>query len=78
METIFDHGVTKQEKDAIIGDFVSDDFIKSFDAASSNLLIAELYLNRGNKAMTMKYVNRLPQNMKMDFMYRFSKLDRFE
>ena len=36
METIFDHGVTKQEKDVIIGDFVSDDFIKSFDAASSN------------------------------------------
>lgn len=75
METIFDHNITAEERKAIIGDMTKERYLKVLDEVSSNLLIAKLYLLRGDEKKKMEYVNKLPVRMKHDFLRMYGPYD---
>lgn len=75
METIFDHNMTEEERKAIIGDMTKEWYLKVLDEVSSNLLIAKLYLLRGDEKKKMEYVNKLPVRMKYDFLRMYGPYD---
>lgn len=75
METIFDHHMAEEERKAIIGDMTKERYLKVLDEVSSNLLIAKLYLLRGDEKKKMEYVNKLPVRMKYDFLRMYGPYD---
>ena len=75
METILDHNMTEEERHKIIGWFSDEDFLYGLDENSSNHLLAKLYLLRNDEKKMMEYVNKLPVNMKYEFMKLISPLD---
>lgn len=75
METIFDHNMTKEERHKLIGTMSEKEFFRGLDKDTSNGFLARLYLFRGNKERMMAYANKLPENMKQDFLYLLSPYD---
>lgn len=75
METIFDHNMTKEERYKLIGTMSEKEFFRGLDKDTSNGFLARLYLFRGNKERMMAYANKLPENMKQDFLYLLSPYD---
>ena len=57
--------------------WVSDgyEFLRGLDKDTSNGFLARLYLFSGDKERMMVYANKLPENMKQDFLYLLSPYD---
>ncbi len=75
METIFDHNMTEEERYKLIGTCSDEKFLYCLDEDSSNHFLAKLYLLRNDEKKMMEYVNKLPVNMKYEFMKLISPLD---
>lgn len=79
METIFDHNMTEEEHDRVIGGMSKERFFKCLDKChdedSSNYFLAKLFYIRKNEKKMMEYLNRLPLYMKTDFLRMISPLD---
>lgn len=75
METILDHNMTEEERYKIIGKCSDEKFLYCLDEDSSNHFLAKLYLLRNDEKKMMEYVNKLPVNMKYEFMELISPLD---
>ena len=75
METILDHNMTEEERYKLIGTCSDEKFLYCLDEDSSNHFLAKLYLLRNDEKKKMEYVNKLPVNMKYEFMKLISPLD---
>ena len=75
METILDHNMTEEERYKLIGTCSDEKFLYCLDEDSSNHFLAKLYLLRNDEKKMMDYVNKLPVNMKYEFMKLISPLD---
>lgn len=75
METILDHNMTEEERYKLIGTCSDEKFLYYLDEDSSNHFLAKLYLLRNDEKKMMEYVNKLPVNMKYEFMKLISPLD---
>lgn len=75
METILDHNMTEEERYKLIGTCSDEKFLYCLDEDSSNHFLAKLYLLRNDEKKMMEYVNKLPVNMKYEFMELISPLD---
>ncbi len=75
METILDHNMTEEERYKLIGTRSDEKFLYCLDEDSSNHFLAKLYLLRNDEKKMMEYVNKLPVNMKYEFMELISPLD---
>lgn len=75
METILDHNMTEEERYKLIGTCSDEKFLYCLDKDSSNHFLAKLYLLRNDEKKMMEYVNKLPVNMKYEFMKLISPLD---
>lgn len=75
METIFDHNITEEEHDRVIGGMSKERFFKCLDEDSSNYFLAKLFYIRKNEKKMMEYLKKLPLYMKTDFLRIISPLD---
>lgn len=75
METILDHNMTEEERYKLIGTCSDEKFLYCLDEDSSNHFLSKLYLLRNDEKKMMEYVNKLPVNMKYEFMKLISPLD---
>lgn len=67
--------MTEEERYKLIGTCSDEKFLYCLDEDSSNHFLAKLYLLRNDEKKMMEYVNKLPVNMKYEFMKLISPLD---
>lgn len=66
METVFDHNITKEEREAVLGfaDITEEDFTSlEFSQRDHYGVIYRLYTFRGDHATAKKYADKIPNDI---------------